>query len=379
MAALLAPALLLAIARGATADADVGLRVDTRSSTVQPVGVPETSRVGYSVAPELRAAVTGGGLRLGAVYAPRVWSVDVSQRAPIVDHSLDARLATFHDAPWNAEVGAGATRGTTDPLTDPLRGTGPSRVASAEPLAFEAARADARLKTQLDARSELEGGAGVSATQGGDAAARAIIPRQEVLAGDVRASHRLTERDTLGLGVGAGASRTGDGDAVVGARWASLSVSWRRALTPRLEGTIGLGAGWTQTDGAREATPWGQFPTAELGLFRAGTVALDARARLAPYADPVTGEATEMADARFSLRWPVAATIAMEATARGSARTDGETTAGGTELRVSWTVRPRLTVDAGLVATRVHDGRPGMTSYSEAGLVVGAGWAPALR
>jgi hypothetical protein len=377
--ALLAPALLLAMVRGATADADVGLRVDTRSSTVRAVDAPSTSRVGYSVAPELQAAVTGGGLRLGAAYAPRVWSVDVAQRAPIVDHSLDARLATFHDAPWSAELGAGATRGTTDPLTDPLRGTGPAHVASTTPLAFDAARADTRLKSQLDARSALEGGVGVSAMQGADAAARAIIPRQDILAGDLRGSHRLSERDTLGVGVGAGASRTGEGDAVVGARWASVSASWRRALTPRLEGTIGLGAGWTRTDGARETTPWGQFPTAELGLLRSGAVALDARARLAPYVDPLTGEATEMADARCALRWPVTATAAMEAAARGSARSDRETAAGGAELRVSWTVRPRLTFDAALLATRVHDARPGMTSYSEAGFVVGAGWAPALR
>lgn len=253
----LGPALVASLLEVAALDADVGLRAETRSSTLAAPGLPSTTRTSISATPSATGIAEGSGLRLTATYAPRFWTSDVEARASqLVNHAVEARLATHHDAPWRLAATAEAIRGSIDPLSDALRaqafaGEG-GQVPTTQPLRYEALRTGLGGELRLDARTTLAVTAGwhVSRALGLDAAA---LPPQQGASLDGSFTRSMTERDSLRLAARSAGTMTGDAAARTRTASTTAGGTWRRRLTPRLDGWLGGAPSWCTRTRSRRA------------------------------------------------------------------------------------------------------------------------------
>jgi hypothetical protein len=377
----LALPVVLALTVGARADVELGVRSEGRTSVLAPADLPTETRTAVTAEPHARTVIDASWLRLRTGYSARLWTSDVeAQRSPLVNHTLDARVETRHDRAWRAEATGSATRGSTDPLAELSRTTAvPAQLPATAPLRYEELRTGARGDVALDLRTTIAAGGAWFASRGADDEARALLPSQRSVALDASVAHRVTERDTLRVAATAGRTLTSAPEGTRTGTVSTAAATWRRRLTPRLDGWVGAGAALTREDepaapGEPPAPPRTDLlPVAEAGLARGGEdvrVTVELAARIAPFVDRFTGEVRTMADARCGLRWQATERLSVSGSASGGARTDGQTVLAAADLRFGWAVRPRLGLEAGVLARRQRERRPDVPSFFEGGVVV---------
>ncbi len=375
----LALPLLTALVSAASADLDLSVRAEGRSSTLAPSGAPRVTRGSALVLPHLGAQVDTERLRLTAAYAPRFWTSDVgASPSPLVDHTLEAGLETRGDGSWRAGANGSATRGRTDPLADLLAVSAsgapgaPGQLATTTPLAYETVRAGGRGEVRLGPRTTIGAGGSWSASRGADAAAIALLPTQRVLGANASVGYLLSELDTLRLGADATRSVTAVAGGDVTSEFSTASATWRRRLSPTTDGWGGAGASLTSQQSPGAPAEIHVLPFGQLGFARAGDesrVGLDATVRLVPTVDRYTGAVRSSLEAAGGVRWPLARAVALSAAATAGARTDGETRLGTWDARVVWSVRDRLSLELGVVGRWQRERRPELPSFVEAGAV----------
>ena len=375
----LALPLLTSLVASASAQADLDLRAEARSTTVSVTGAPSITAGSALVQPRLAGHLDGETLRAALSYQPRFWTSDVtgSSPSPLFDQTVAAGLQARREGIWRAAATATGQRGKTDPLADlvaiaatPAAG----QLASTAPLGYEALHVLGEGELVLDPRTTVAVSGTWAISQGTDAAARALVPQQRAEGGTLSASRLLTERDTLRVATDASRSVIAAPGGDFTATFGTALASWRRRLSPTLDGWAGAGGSLTSQGGAGAPTAVTIDPVAQLGVARAPDdrgIALEASARLGPEVDRFTGEVRPTLEGSAGLRWPLAGRIALAATVSGGARTDGETVLGSWDGRAIWTLRDRLALELGLVGRWQRDRRPGIPSFVEVGAIVG--------
>jgi hypothetical protein len=388
MGAVLALAPLASLLVAATVEPVVSLRTEGRGTRYVPDGAATTSRAAVSTIPQASLIVDGPPLRLQAGYAATLWTSDVAQqRSPwiLVNHAIDARLELLPDAPWRVTATAGALRGQTDPLAfAPTSGPAQAaaQVASTDAVPYQALRADLRAERQLDLRTSLSAAGRWSDAQvlrseldpGRTEAAVSLMPPQRGAGASLGLSHRITERDTLAARSAGDWTETRTTSGLTTGVSASADATWRRALTPVVDGWGRLGAGLLYTDEPAVPVRRDVLPMAGAGLARrapAGGVGGEVSANLTSAVDRFRGDVQRVVDARLDLSWAPGEHVAVSGQASGSRRIDGETTLGAAHLRVAWAVRPGVALHAGALWRLQHEHRRELPSFTEAGVFMG--------
>lgn len=382
MAWALALPVVAGLLHAAAAGGELSARIEGRSTTLSAEDAPARiqSRGSASATPAVSGFVAGAPLRLGVTYAPRIWTSDLgSGEAPYVNHAADARLQLRGETGWHAEASGAAVRGRTDPLADLALATpGNAQLATTSSTRYEELRAAGTADTALGARTTLAAAAGFGTSRTLGAASTALPP-QRALSLEVTLGRLATERDTLGLTARAARTVTSGAGAVADARAdvATVVGAWRRRLTPRVDGWAGGGVILSSSEELGGTRRRDLLPSAEAGVSRAGdapdpTVA--AVAHLTTAVDRFSGAPHPTVDAALTVAWPAAPRVAVSATAFAGARTDGETSVGGGEGRVTWALRERLALEAGVRARWQHERRPVAPSFLEAAVFAGVAW-----
>lgn len=373
----LSAALVAALLDAATAGAELGIRAEGQSATLSADGAPDRTRAASAATPTAAGFVEGSGLRLGASYAPRIWTSDVGAGdSPFVNHAVEARLETRHEAPWRALARAAGVRGRTDPLADLTTAAAASaQLPSATSLRYEELRAEGRAEAPLDERTTLGGGAGFGLSRAlGEAAGG--FPSQRAVTVDAALSRGATERDTVGLSARGTRTTTAlvarDARADVG----TALATWRRRFSPRIEAWVGGGATVASDDtgGARRVDV---LPSGEAGVARAGgdrSAAAQLSVRLTTLVDRFDGAPSRTVDGALVVEWPLAARLALATTGFAGARTDGKATNAGGEVRLAWALRERLALEAGVRGRSQRDRRAAVPSFLEGAVFAGVAW-----
>jgi hypothetical protein len=357
-----------------------GARAEARSSSV---GTELTSTSGRDwtlarqealVAPRAAATASFAALRLGAEYAPRIWSNDLSARpSPLVNHVATATVETARDADRPVELGASVTgvRGRTDPIDDALRaqatGVNTTQLASPRPMPFEQLRAIARTRVTDGQRDTLEAEASWAVSRATAAEDRERLPVQRELSARLRETHLLTERVTLAVEARAARSVTdaATAQATGDTAAATLTGTWRATLATEL--WAGAGAAFLRTRSTADTVQREVRPVGTLGALT-GTgsdLTISASATATTMFDRFTGEAVPIVEGLATLRWSLRPTVALAVTGSGSSRTDGVSTVGTGDLRVIWNLRDRTLLEAGTVARWQRDGRVERPSFAQ--------------
>ncbi|HSM94358.1 MAG TPA: hypothetical protein VLT47_15900 [Anaeromyxobacteraceae bacterium] len=360
---------------------ELGLRAEGRGAALVPAGQELHGRAGATATPTATATADALQLRLTTTYAPRIATSDVAVApVPFVDHLLSLGLETHHARPWHVTAGASAFRGQTDPLADPLRATAtsPEQYGALRPIDYEWLQSRAGAELSLDARSTLSGGASWFVTRASAPTDRALYPTRRDGGVDGAWSRAMTPRDTVRVGGRLGLAWVLGPEGEEATTLLGATVSWRRRLTPAVEGWGGLGATLVGEgrlfDGAGGT---GVIPTAEAGFSRdaAGyAVGLQGSVRLAPALDAFTGEVRAVCDTAWQLTWRTAPRLSVRAGATAGAWLDGDVWVAGLDARAIWSLRERLSLEAGVVGRAQHDRRPAVPSFAESALVVAASW-----
>lgn len=373
--------LVAALVQAASLDAELGLRAEGRSTTLDASGLPRATRASMFAIPSVTGLADAWRLRLAATYAPRFWTGDVeSHVSPLVNHAVDARLGTHHDATWRAEAAASGIRGMIDPLADPWHAAaaaaGPLQVATTGQLRYEELRTGLLVEAALGLRTTISATAGWQVSRAMEPEARSLLPSQRRASLDAALTRLATERDTLRLEASGRQTVT---DATGGQTTTTLSsalASWRRRLSPNVEGWLGGGATLAVSDELEEATAYDVLPRGEAGVARAGDVALgvEIAAHLTTFVDRFTGDVSPMADVMCALRWNAGERIAVAVTTSGGARTDLDTALAVADARMVWTLRERLALEVGVNGRWQHERRPEIPSFVESTAFVGVGY-----
>jgi hypothetical protein len=367
--------LVALLVEGATFDADLGLRLDSLTSTIEDVRVSPATRTGLSALGTAAAIVDTSPLRYTATYSPRVWTSDVeAQPKPLLNQALDGTVETQPDGSWRLVLGAGGARGSTGPLVQAsgvAAGTAarPVQVPTTDSVTFEEVYGRVGLEVPLGLRTKLTGTAGgqASRTIGADAA---LAPLQRGVSLSFGLSRLLTERDTLDASVGAGWTVT---DVSAGATTRSESATalatWRRRLTPSVEGWLGAGASWLRTGDVPAGARASIEPAGEVGVRTtndARTATASAVVRATTFVDRFTGVVSPAIDARCDVGWRATDRLSFAVTAAGGARTDGSTTVATATARVGWLLREALSLEAGVMGFEQHETVASRPSFVEA-------------
>jgi hypothetical protein len=361
---------------GAAVEPDVSLRTDGRETRYVAAGAV-TYRSAASAIPQAALAVDAAPLKLQAGYAATFWTSDVgTQPSALVNHAADARLELAPDAPWRATASANLLRGETDPLASvpTASSAGASQLASSGPIPYQSLRSTLRLERQLDPRWTLAGDGRWSDTRALRGELASLLPPQRTAGGSAGLSYRATERDTVTVRTSGDWSETDTVGGYTTGVALSADGSWRRALTPTVDGWTRAGVGWLRADEPLVATRRDLLPVAGLGLVRTaerGGVGIDLSTNLTSAVDRFKGDVRPVVDARLVFSWSPAAYVLLAAQASGARRLDGDTTLGAADLRFSWTVRPRVAVEGGALWRLQRERRPELPSFSETGVFMG--------
>jgi hypothetical protein len=385
VAAILSPALVAALVHLAALDADVGARLDTRSTTLDTSNAPRTTRNAVAAVPTASVVVDTWELRLTGTYAPRFWTSDVETtgRSLLVDQAGEARVATHHDRPWRLEALAGGVWGRTDPLsspTIPTTATAPGQVPTTRSLAYEELYGRAFGEVPLGPRTLVGAGASgrLSRATGTDAD---LLPLQRSVAGDASFARLLTERDTLRLiasGSWTATDRTGFPRTL--ATTATGLATWRRRFVPNLDGWLGGGATLVHSDQLVPGRQAQVEPAGELGVVWARdapsttavgerlSTTLDALVRLTTFVDRYTGAVNQFVDGRLGAGWRATDTFGFAVSTTEGVRTNGDTVLARADARAMWLLRDGLQLDVGVTGVWQHERRPDRPSFVEAGV-----------
>lgn len=372
MAAALGLPLLAILLGQATADVELGARLEARATTVDGAGQPRVTQAAYAVTPGALLLVRRAELRFTLGYAPRFWSTDLAgSPEPVVNHRVGAALEVGSEGRWRAVASAAGERGWTDPLAD-LRSASvvTSQLPSTQALHFEDLNTALRGEGSFDERTRGEAGGAWTVSRAVDPLQRGTLPTQRTLSFSGSLLRDLTEHDTLVLGLGGQRIQTGEAGSELIGKYADASVDWDHTLTAELKGRLGAGAAlvWPEAPG----DPYRGLPSASGRLTWEGDprASGDLGARLTTFVDRFSGQVSSMLEVGATLGWTLGERLSLTAQAAGGARTDGETRLAGAELRLTWLLREALALDAGARAWRQLERRPEIPSITEAGAFV---------
>jgi hypothetical protein len=359
---------------------EVGMRTEGRSSTIVVPNLPPDTRASYAAVPRAAVLADVWRLNLSGVYSPQIWEIDVEARSsPYVNHVGELRLGSRREGEWSLDGSLLGVRARTDPLGDPV-GTAAILAARATataattiaPVPYEELRTGLIGSIALSQRDTVTAGARWSATQGINAAARALLPPQRTIGADLEFAHRVAVRDTLRLVTGATWTFTDRPDGTVDATWARALALWRRQLTLTVEAWGGAGAALIRED-APDTSSQDLIPVGEAGILRAGegvALSLEAAARVMPFLDRITGELDPFVEASCGARWRASRSWTVAATASGGAVTDRETAIAQLDFRGILTLGERLALEFGLLGRWQHEEDPALPSFREGRVLV---------
>ncbi len=357
---------------------ELGIRAEGRATTLVPVGGPTETFDSGSMTPSAALAVNLGTLRTDVSYSLRLWSSDVVEIAsPRTLQTASARLAVRPPRPWSLELTADGLAGTADPLANPfhtIQAAQPDFVAPSASVPYESLRTGARGERQVDLRTTLGAGAAWSVARGLTPEARLLLPRQQIASADASVAHRLTELDTLRVTGTAARTWTDAPGGRTSYVSASASAAWRRGFAPRTEGWADLGVGTSEAAHVGGATSREIFPVAEVGVVHGGPpLALREEVAIgsSAYVDPSTGALVPATEGRCAVRWRAAEHVSLDGSAAVRRSTDGASVLAFAQLWARWWLRPRVSLEAGLLGRSQRDGQQAVPSFSE-GAVVGA-------
>jgi hypothetical protein len=382
MGCVLALRLVASLVHVASLDAELGLRAEGQSNTLAAADVADRTRGAWSAVPSASVLADAWRLRLETTYAPRFWTSDAELHpSPLVSHNLTARVETRTEGSWRAEASASAARGMTDPLANVgvvASGTAArTQLATTAPLRFEELRTGARAELTLGPRTTVAAGAAGNASRAIGAAGPELLPLQRGLALDASVSRLATERDTVRVSAQAGRTLTDTPAGETTADVASGLATWRRRLTPFVDGWIGGGASIATSDAPPDAGRVDVLPNGEAGIAREGdelSVATQVVVRLTTSVDRFSGAIDPTVDATASIAWRIAQGVSGAGSASGGGRTDGESASTAAEVRVTWALRERLALEAGIRGRWQYERRPEIPSFFEGATFAGVTW-----
>jgi hypothetical protein len=158
----------------------------------------------------------------------------------------------------------------------------------------------------------------------------------------------------------------------------TVSLGWRRRLTPVTDGWLDAGGTLATQHGGPNPQGTSVLPTARAGVATAWepqALTLEVTAGLAPAADRYTGALSPVVDAALGVRWRASPTWSVNAAASAAARTDGETKLAAWSLRAIWNARERLAFELGVIGRLQRERDPGLPSYVDGGLVAAVTWS----
>jgi hypothetical protein len=380
---------LSAASSATTGDVELSLRSEGRSSTLEPTASASEARAALSTAGRVSAFLETPSARAAGGYGLELSTLDVgAMRTPAVNQRLGVRLESRGDSALRAEVSLDATRARTEPLTDvsAVAATGGAQVLTTGVVDTESLRGGVK-GSFAGERASLEVGASTNVNRGTDPASGSAFPSQWGFGVDSTASYAVTERDRVG--VSAGASRTVPSNAQVSTTSdvASLTGTWKRALSPTTQGSVGAGVGVTRDEQPPSAAAFpgvvrrapariGVAPAADVGLgHRTSALGISAWARVATFVDRFTGSASPMAGAGCSVSWTATETLSLAATGSGGSRLDGVSSFGALDVHAAWRLRPGLDLELGVLGRTQHDVRAQTPSFVETGGYVALSYA----
>jgi hypothetical protein len=366
--------MVLTLVQTASADVELSLRGEGRSTVVSTPMGPSTSVApranptaspSVSATPRLALVVDTSAAHLVGAYSATIWVQDVGAASGLlVNHMLDVRAESGREGPWRAAADVGGVLGMSEPLTVPPAPGSVSQYASTAPIHYEALHVGARGEHHGD-RNTLGTGLSASVSSGIGPVARTSMPLQRSAGVEASAGRLATERDTLTLSAGATRTWTDAAGGAVAATSANAIGTWRRGLSPTTDGWMGAGASLFSSSGGGSPS---LVPSAEVGLAQSSeSVRQSTIARVTIYVDRFTGRPSPMALASWSLTWTGAQRWGAAGTASVGANDSG-TVLASVDLRTTWTVRERLALEAGALARWQRDPRPEVPSFLEVGV-----------
>lgn len=391
-AALALPA-IAALIQAASAGADVGIRLEARSTTIT-TSVPNSAtdssagmsdviqtRGAYSVTPTVQLRGEALHLQLTGNYLPQLWVSDLEkQRDPLQMHRADLTLRLSTSERWAVSASAYGSRGQTDPLAAFRPGASTS-IPETTGFSVEDLRTSLHAEYGWNERTTLSTNGSWQISRAVVAAHRTNLPTQRSIAADVAGSLGLTERDTVQLALRGQRIQTGGmnllkpganpgemitepgGDTYTGL--VGAIAAWDHRFTPAVQTHAGGGLVVAWSHGLRD--PPDLLPSAETGLtWTRDSLTLDLAARLTTQADRYTGYMRPTLEGTGALQWQISERWSSTISGFAAHRTTGETTIAGGELHLAWALRTMMTVDVGVRARRQHERDPLLPSYTEA-------------
>lgn len=361
-------ALLLALALGAEARVEAGVRLETRARHTDPARPPEAQRaVDVAAVPTASLHATSGASSLTATYAPRFAAADLG---PDVGYEHlqqgELRLRIARGARFQLELFGTGSAGRTDLLTwrqgappgsDPGAGggtgtgtgSGSEEIATTERIDREALRTGLSLRLAPVRRVEVLLAGAVFEDGGTDARSRALHPVERGSEASAEVRWSATRIDAFG------ARWTGSQSRIAALRtdsaWASALATYRHRFSRQVELSTGAGALVFESRAPSTAFPdqrtseRSSSAAAELLLSRAGDPGEPAGTlggELGADASRVTGLVTPSAAIRTSVRWPTARRVTFLGSGAGTLSWSdrGRTRTGQLTLGASYRLAP---------------------------------------
>ncbi len=382
MGATAALAIALALAAPGDLDLEAGVSSGGRTRTAAASGGSATTTAEATLAPRVSAALAGPDLGATVAYHPLLRAPELFTRSNVdvlQAGTMSARLRL--DPAWQLAATAAGARGRTDLLTEGRRApTNLETITTIQTLRYRSVRADVHLDGSPDARTTLTTSAGWFLDGGEDAASRAQFPVERGVRGEGVLSWSATRRDRLAARIDAtGAELLGRTAGIAG-----LTGSWRRSLTPVVEGWAGGGAiGAVVRDPV--AGQRGQvIPSAELGIARTDArhhLTAQVVARTGATIDRATGDVARQLETVATAGWGLARawTLSAQGAATVVRLPSGDVRRLTAETHAVWAGIEHVTLGGGVYADWQRAAQPGLPSFYEGGLFVTVSADTAVR
>lgn len=378
--------LFLAVALGAEARVETGIRTEARYRRLDPAPTPaQRDAVDLSATPHLTLGVTGGLGSISATYAPRLTAADVGPDLRWEHmHEGELRLRLSPDPTWSLQGFAEGGTGKTDLITENRTagagtgvGTGTNTISTVSRVDLERERAGLALRLAPDRRLEVLLSGAAFQDGGTNRESRTVLPFARGAEAGAEVRWDATRLDQLGVRLAAAETRIGA--LRTDSAWASALATWRRRLDPQTLFRAGAGAVELRSRVPRAPPSTGRetqtrtSPAGELGISRTardrqevvpgqdptGTQTTTRRPGLDPTGqlvatlgasvDRLTGAAAPELDLLAELRWPLSASVATIGRGTGALTwpDSGRTRRGQLELGASLQLDPRALVEMG--------------------------------
>lgn len=375
--------LLLGLALAADGLAlEAGVAAEARSRSLSVDGAPWLHTLELAVFPRAGLVAERGDLRLSATYAPRLVAADTFT-SDQVDVLHEVRLAgRALPARWLELTAAGSGASGTTRLIQAARRPDATAELLATASSVTIAQLEASLAVIARADPRTAATAELAWSQGGgvDAADRILVPVERRLRLDAELRRRVTRLDALAAVAWAEDVRFAGGDL---ARFALLSLAWRRQVEAGLEAWGSGGGGVSATEHAPRPAARRVTWAAEAGVQHTSAPGLAQRLvlRASPAVDRLTGAVDRRAEAELGGDWVPAPAwrVGGRAVATLLQRAAGDAHLLYLDVRLDRAVARRATLGAGLYATRQETSDPALPSFLEVGAFLSAAWTSGPR